>query len=294
MAKRLNAPVTDITALPPAGQSGTVTLRLPGDMRLHELGINVQQGQAGTLTTPAAATRSQIETAITGIRINHGTRLLRRATAAQVFTMLAFNGYQLTAGILPILFSEPWRGTVMAEEICSWDLWGTRGLTVEIDVVVPAAGTFFSITAHRKYDFLRNIDSVTKAFVGRYILWHLTSENFTQGSNTRDIFPKNLPWHRMHIFAAAGATKIARSIVRLNSVPEYDLFNTAARPEYLNQLAPYKFAAQTGHYAILGDYDQQINSYFDVNADTLQSIELETTAVDTPAIIFEQQTQNIN
>lgn len=290
---RLNAPVTDITALPPAGQTGTITVRVPGNIRLHELVFNVQQGQSGALTTPAPATRLQIETAIKEIRIQNGTRLLRVASAAQIFTMLAFNGYPVKDGILPILFSEPWRATVMAEEVTSWDLFGTRGLTIDIDVAVPASGTFFSITAHRKYDGLPNVDDKGR-FVGRYILWKRISENFTQGANTRDTFPRELPWSRLHIFAATGGTKIARSIVRLDNNPVYDLFNTAERPEYDEHLSPFKLAKQAGHYAVVADYDQQVQSFFPVNPNVLQQVELTLTATDTPWLLFEQHTDSIN
>ena len=194
MAMRPNAPVTDITALPPAGQSGTITVRVPGGIRLHELVFNIQQGQSGSLTTPAPATRAQIETAIKDVRINLGTRILRAATAAQINTINAFNGYTLKDGILAILFSEPWRGTVMAEEVTAWDLFGTTGLTIDIDVLVPASGTFFAINAQRKYDFIPNTDNNGR-FIGRYILWKRITDALTQGSNVRDIYPKELPYY---------------------------------------------------------------------------------------------------
>lgn len=293
MSMRFKTPVTDITALPPAGIQSTITLKVPGDIRLHELLLNVQQGQAGSLATPAPATRAQIETAIKDIRINNGTKLLRAASAAQINTINAFNGYTLKDGILALLFSEPWRGTVMAEEITSWDLFGTRGLIIDIDVLVPVAGTFFNITAQRKWDKVRNVDNAGK-FIGRYIVWKRTSDNFTQGVNTRDTYPQELPYSRFHIFAAAGASKITRSIVRLESNPLLDVTNTAEKPEYDESLTPYKFVKQTGHYAILSDDDQQIQSYIPVGPSSLHQIELTTSAVDTPTIIVEQHTDSIS
>ena len=289
---RYIAPVTDVTALPPAGSSGTITVRVQGNQRLHELAFNVQQGQAGTLTTPAPATRAQIETAIREVRISQGSRLLRTFSAAQLFTILAFNGYTLTDGIMPVLFSEPWRGTVMAEEITSWDLFNTRGLTIDIDVVVPASGTFFAINISRKYDFLRNLDS-NGAFIGRYILWKRISESFTQGENTRDNLPKELAYSRLHIFAAAGASKIERSVVRLENTPVYVIWATAPRPEYDEHLLPYKFAKQTGHYAILADYEQQIQSIIPVTPASLHQVALTLSASDTPWLLFEQHTTSI-
>lgn len=292
MSMRFKTPVTDITALPPAGVQGTITVRIPGDIRLHELLLNVQQGQAGSLTTPAPATRAQIETAIKDVRINNGTKLLRPATAAQINTINAFNGYTLKDGILALLFSEPWRGTVMAEELTSWDLFGTRGLIIDIDVLVPAAGTYFNITAQRKWDKVQNVDSSGKA-IGRYIIWKRISENFTQGVNTRDNFPKELPYSRVHIFSAAGASKIARSIVRVQNNPLLDVSNTAEKPEYDESLTPYKFVKQTGHYAILSDDDQQIQSFIPVGPSSEHQIELTTTDVDTPTIIVEQHTDSI-
>jgi hypothetical protein len=292
MSMRFKTPVTDITALPPAGTQGTITLKVPGDIRLHELAINVQQGQSGTLTVPAPATKAQIETAIKDVRINNGTKLLRVASAAQINTINAFNGYTLKDGILAVLFSEAWRATVMAEEVTAWDLFGTRGLTIDIDVLVPASGTFFNITVQRKWDKVPNVDSAGR-FIGRYLIWKRISENFTQGVNTRDTWPKELPYCRAHIFAASGGTKIARSIVRLENNPILDVTNTAEKPEYDESLTPMKFVKQTGHYAILSDDDQQIQSYIPVGPTSEHQVELTTTAVDTPQIIFEQHTDSI-
>jgi hypothetical protein len=289
---RFKTPVTDITALPPAGTQGTITLKVPGDIRLHELAINVQQGQSGSLTTPAPATKAQIETAIKDVRINNGTKLLRVASAAQINTINAFNGYTLKDGILALLFSEPWRATVMAEEITAWDLFGTRGLTIDIDVLVPASGTFFNVTVQRKWDKVPNVDSGGR-FIGRYVTWKRISENFTQGVNTRDTWPKELPYCRAHIFAASGGTKISRSIVRLENNPLLDVTNTAEKPEYDESLTPMKFVKQTGHYAIISDDDQQIQSYIPVGPASEHQVELTTTAVDTPQIIIEQHTDSI-
>jgi hypothetical protein len=292
MSMRYIAPVTDVTALPPAGSSGTITVRVPGNMRLHELVFNVQQGQTGALTTPAAATQVQIEAAIKEVRINQGARLLRVFSAAQLFTILKFNGYTVNDGIMPVLFSEPWRGTVMAEEITSWDLYNTRGLTIDVDVVVPAPGTFFAINISRKYDFLRNVDSQGN-FIGRYILWKRISESFVSGENTRDNLPKELPYSRLHIFAASSPSKVTRAQVRLENTPVYDIFDTAARPEYKEHLAPYKFAAQAGHHAIVTDYDQQIQSVLPVTPSSLHQVVITTSAVDTPWLLFEQHTTSI-
>lgn len=292
MSMRFKTPVTDITALPPAGTQGTITVKVPGDIRLHELLINVQQGQSGSLTTPAPATKAQIETAIKDVRINNGTKLLRPATAAQINTINAWNGYTLKDGILALLFSEPWRATVMAEELTAWDLFGTRGLTIDIDVLVPASGTFFNITVQRKWDKVPNVDSAGR-FIGRYVTWKRISENFTQGVNTRDTWPKELPYSRAHIFAATGGTKVARSIVRLEQNPLLDVTNTAEKPEYDESLTPMKFVKQTGHYAIFSDDDQQIQSYIPVGPSSEHQVEITTTAVDTPTIIFEQHTDSI-
>jgi hypothetical protein len=292
MSMRFKTAVTDITALPPAGTQGTITIKVPGDIRLHELLINVQQGQSGSLTTPAAATRAQIETAIKDVRINNGTKLLRVASGAQINTINAFNGYTLKDGILALLFSESWRATVMAEEVTAWDLFGTRGLTIDIDVLVPASGTFFNITVQRKWDKVPNVDTAGR-FIGRYVIWKRISENLTQGVNTRDTWPKELPYNRIHIFAATGASKISRSIVRLENNPLLDVTNTAEKPEYDESLTPMKFAKQTGHYAIMSDDDQQIQSFVPVGPASEHQVELTTTAVDTPTIIVEQQTDSI-
>jgi|GEM_PF-6284051 len=292
MAMRYIAPVTDVTALPPAGSSGTITVRVPGAQRLHELVFNIQQGQTGSLTTPAPATRTQMETAIREVRINQGSRLLRVFSAAQLFTILAFNGYPVKDGIMPILFSEPWRGTVMAEEITSWDLYGTRGLTIDIDVVVPASGTFFAINIQRKYDLLRNVDEKGN-FIGRYILWKRISEDLKTGENTRDNLPKELPYSRLHIFAASGGSKVRRSQIRLENTPVYDMWDIAERPEYDEHLSPYKFAKQIGHHAIITDYDQQIQSYLPVTPSSLHQVILDMSGADTPWLLFEQHTSSI-
>lgn len=81
-----------------------------------------------------APVQATMETIFTSIRIKLNGVTYREFTARELFDINAFHGLSVAAGILNILFAEPWRPDIVGEDALAWGMGGVQTFTVEVDI----------------------------------------------------------------------------------------------------------------------------------------------------------------
>lgn len=194
-----------------------------------------------------------------GIQIYVGTRLVRDVTAQECLDIAKLNGLTIvpsaTVG-LPIYFVEPWRASVMDEQISGWDVFGQAAVTIKART--KAALTVPLLKAVLDYD-----DGFTTNAAGERVLNITKLEPINLGSlgTTADILspviPVDLPIQRISVYPAAGVT-IAAVKVTLN---DNQVVQELTQAENINFLADYGLVAEAGDgkvYPVVFDANQQM------------------------------------
>jgi hypothetical protein len=234
--------LTNMTALPTPGTTGTRTIYHPGNVRLHDFTLFVQQGQTGALATPAPASRAQIIAAIQKVEIVIGTQTLREFTAADLLTRQDILGYLQNGeadgtgmGALTIYMSNPLAASVLGEEVTSWDLRGIPEVQFRITVARPAEGTFFDIRAVSSVDNVANVDDKGQYF-GRFVREVRQTDTIGAGRQSYFLLPRTRPFARLWMFSDVLPTRV---ILRHKGIDVYDVTQTAAQPELAQDFAKH-------------------------------------------------------
>ncbi len=176
------------------------TLDLPVDRRYHGLKIGYRNGAGGT-----AATRAEMASEITLIRLLLDGVVQWELSASQLFAMLDVHGYPVTDGVLPLHFSEPWRRSPQGEDNLAWAVRGeVRTFQVEIEIAAGAVSP--SLECFCEFD---NIDAPLapiRKFTRQQVPVAAT------GLHTLDQIPGIGNLHALHAFeAASGDVKSIRA-----------------------------------------------------------------------------------
>jgi hypothetical protein len=234
--------LTNMSALPTAGTTGTRTIYHPGNVRLHDFTLFVQQGQTGALATPAPATRAQIIAAIQKVEIVIGTQILREFTASDLLTRQDILGYLQNGaadgsgmGALTVYMSNPLAATVLGEEASSWDLRGIPEVQFRITVARPAEGTFFDIRAVSSVDNVANVDD-KGVYFGRFVREVRQTDTIGAGRQSYFLLPRTRPFARLWMFSEVLPTRV---ILRWRGIDVYDVTQTAVQPELAMEFAKH-------------------------------------------------------
>lgn len=121
------------------GQTATVDLSPTG--KYHQLRL-----QYGTATV-GGPTQANMEAEVTEIRVKVNGKGQRVFTAAELFTINAYHGVAVTDGFLPIMFSEPWKRTIVGEDQVGWGMADVETFQIEVDIAGGALSPTLSLTA---------------------------------------------------------------------------------------------------------------------------------------------------
>jgi hypothetical protein len=222
MATKLFSTLPDLRGVPGAGESNPVRLNIPSVGRL----LNIK----GSVTrAAAAATRADMRTMIDDVYFMIGAETIRKWRFSEYLAVLEMNGYNITAGLFPYFFAEPWRAQVWDEEMLSLQIGG-RYPTVALgfDVDQPATNPL-SFNFGYEYDMLPKTNADGTPVYG--ILGHtIQVENPGAGE---PIIPLNRfagALQRLYIVIPSTAD-ITRIRLLQNESTIYDRYNTTARPE---------------------------------------------------------------
>lgn len=165
------------------------TLDLPVDRRYHSLKIGYKR-------SGAAATRAQMESSISLIRLLLDGVVQWELSAKQLFATHDIHGYPVTSGVLPLFFSEPWRRSPAGEDNLAWAVQGeVRTFQVEIDI----AGTAVSpaLECYSEFDNVQAPLAPIRKFTRQQVPVAAT------GLHTLDQIPGIGNLHALHCFEAA-------------------------------------------------------------------------------------------
>jgi hypothetical protein len=295
--------LTNMTALPPPGTTGTRTIYHPGNVRLHDLTLFVQQGQGGALTTPAPASKQQIIDAIQKVEIVIGTQILRTFTARDLLIRQEILGYMQIGGAdgagqgaLTVYFSNPLAATVLGEETTSWDLRGIPEVQVRVTIAMPSAGTFFDIRAVSSVDNVANVDD-KGIYFGRFVREVVQNDTIGGGRQSYFLLPRTRPFARLWMF---GDNLPTRVILRFNGIDIYDVTQTAVQPELAMAFAkhgkvPLLKADGTVStvWPLILNLTEQITEYLDVRATDQLELITEKSASGDITFLIEQQSSGL-
>jgi hypothetical protein len=139
---------TNINGINGVGPGQTATVLFPVDRRYHEILLKF------AYATVPAPTFAQMHGAIDLIRLKLDAVTIREFTIAELEAILKSKGQPLTAGYIPIFFSEPWRVTRTEEEIFALVTQGRGTFTLEVIFKSTVTGPELSGTI--TYDFLNS------------------------------------------------------------------------------------------------------------------------------------------
>lgn len=242
-------PIAGITV----GASGSdSTIPVPVNRRLLAIRLFAEATAAGPTQVFGA-------NVIDGIQIYVGTRLVRDLTAQEALDIAALNGLAITPSAtvgLPIFFVEPWRASVMDEQVSAWDVFGAPAVTIKCRT--KASLTSPMLTAVLDYD-----DGFTTNDQGARVLNIIKQEPIYLGSlgTQADILsptiPVDLPIQRILIYPAAGVTVSAVKV----TINDNQVVQELTQAQNINFLADYGLVATSGNgkvFPVVFDANQQM------------------------------------
>lgn len=230
---------------------GHAVANIPTERRYHNFKLFCTvDGSAAAATAVVSAVR---------LKVNAVT--IRELTSAQLLHIAALNGQTLATGELPIYFSEPWRASVMGEELTALDLFGQQKCTLEVDLMTPAQSGVPNFTLKACYDYSGTI--VNGQRILRIIKQFSQTYNAPSGEYDVDTLPIRGAIQRIHLFGASADITAVR--VKADSAEVLDL----ALAENTAFLRDYKLAGTaTAHsFPICFDFTQQITDGLIVQKD---------------------------
>jgi len=226
MATKLFARLPDVRGVPIAGQSNTVRVNIPPIGRLLNIKGNVIQG---TVPAPLAA----MKTAIGDVRLILNTEVVRKWRFSETVAQLSANGYPVEDGLFAIFLAEPWRATVLDEELLALQMGGVYNqVSLEFELTQPATPFEFDFA----YEYDMTAKTLPNGQLMKGILGHeIQVENVGGGEPIIKLNPIEGALQRAWIVVPATVNVDRIRLVQGLST-FYDRWNTAARPEIARSL----------------------------------------------------------
>lgn len=243
---RIYEPVAGIEGV---SDGGTATAKIPTNRRLHMLRFFA----VGTAAGPVTVYGSDV---IDTVYIYVGGRLQRTITGAELGDISNLNGIVVDANGadqgLTMYFTEPWRASVMDEQVLAWDLWGVGDVTVKVKLKSVTAPTLAIVMVHD--------DGFTTNSQGQRVLNVVRHSPFNYNAGTQfDITTLDVdkPIQRIYIYPEAANAITAVKVTVNDSVVVHEL--TAV--QNARQLNDYGLVYTPGDgvaYPLLFDIEQQV------------------------------------
>lgn len=242
---RIFEPVAGIEGV---SSGGSATVKIPTNRRLHYLRYFAQ----GTNATPATVYGSDV---IDEVSVYVGSRLVRIVTGAELAYIAALNGISLTQSTegLPQYFSEPWRASVMDEQLTAFDLFGISEMTLKVKIKTGLTGVSLNVVMVHDDGFATNAK-------GERVLNVIRQTPFFYNAGTQyDITSLDIdkPIQRIILFPESGNTISAVKVV-VNDVQTVFEMTQAQNRAFLED---YGLVAESGAgkpFPIVFDMNQQI------------------------------------
>ncbi|MDD2764173.1 MAG: major capsid protein P2 [Opitutaceae bacterium] len=238
---RIYEPVSGIEGV---ASGASASIKIPVNRRLHLLRLFA--AAAGPIYGTAV---------IDTVFIYVGSKLIRQVTAQELVDIATLNGFtvvQATDGI-PIFFSEPWRASVMDEQVTAWDLWGQNDMTLKVQLKTGLTTPTLAAVMDHDDGFTTNAQNQRVLNIVKH------SPNYQSGGTVNDIMTLDIayPIHRIYLYPPVGTT-ISKVKAILNNVQTIHEMTPAQNAAFLKD---YKLVAPTpaagAMYPLIFDVEQQ-------------------------------------
>ncbi len=264
------------------GASGSdSTIPVPVNRRLLALRLYAQ----GTNAVPATVYGAAV---LADIQVYVGTKLVRNLLAQEALDIANANGLNIvpsaTVG-LPIFFIEPWRASVMDEQVTAWDVFGAPAVTVKART--KAGLTAVTLSAVLDYD-----DGFTTNAGGQRVLNIIKHEPINLGmlgtisDQISPVIPVDMPIQRMYLYPDPGVTIQAVKV----TVNGNQVVQDMTQAQNIEFLADYKMVAGSGNgvmYPVVFDANQQIFDGLPVSSSI--KLHIQQSAAGTIKIVLERR-----
>ena len=179
---------------------GVATLDIPVGRRYHALKVFLSATVASAPSTDPLLIITQARLLVNGVE-------LRALTPAQILGIANLNARtpDATTGELPFYFSEPWRASILGEEITSWDTNRATGAAVfTLELTFAAGAVNPSAVAEASFDYGRNVDQAGNPALAIIKQTRLTRSNPAGIVDLIDL-PQMRPIQRIHLQTSAGS-----------------------------------------------------------------------------------------
>jgi hypothetical protein len=125
---RIFEPIAGIEGI---ASGATASVKVPVNRRLHSIKLFAQATAPGPVTVYGADVIDEVLQYV-------GGRLIRVMTALELLFLRDLNAALVTPAVdisgVPIFYSEPWRASVMDEQVSAWDLFGQSDMTLKVKI----------------------------------------------------------------------------------------------------------------------------------------------------------------
>lgn len=244
---RLYEPIAGIEGV---ASGASATVKIPANRRLHLFKLVA----SAMNVVPAAVYGTDV---IDEVLVYVGGKLQRNITSAELVAIANLNG-RVTNGAaagdaVSMFMSEPWRASVMDEQVTAFDLWGVGDVTLKVKIkaglTVPTLKVVMAhddgFTTNGKGERLLNIIRHTPFFFNAGTQYDITALDLDK------------PIQRIYLFPASGTTINSVKATVNDSVVVHEL----TQQENQEFLADYKLVSELGNgkmYPLCFDLEQQV------------------------------------
>ena len=230
-----------------------------------------------TYTVTAQPTQPALFYGTNPIQIKVNSVLMRNLSAADTLGIIAANptpaNFSLQPGILPILFTEPWRNVLRKPDLTSWDMYGQPNF--EMDFPISPGVTSPSINGVYEFDNQRNTYKNSKGVTTAFLkpVKYLTYNTGVIGAGFYDwtALPINYPIIRIWLVGSSPG-----NITRVTLIQDGNIVLDALTQDVQDEYGRYGFditgltntsnaLSTTWDYAYISDKDQRIGKELKVS-----------------------------
>lgn len=263
-----------INGIEGVGSGNTATANIPVNRRYHALKV-FPAGTDGTgATTDPVRLIARVRLYVNGV-------VIRDLTPTMILKIAALNGITVATGELPIYFSEPWRASVLGEELPSWDLAGQIKTTLEITYLGSLTGLSTAIIA--AFDYSRNFEVKNGVNVALLNIIKQKVRNYNANSGVYDVttLPIENPIQRILLQTSTG------TISQVETYRDNEKVQEGLTAENSAFLKDYKMDASQFSFPLVFDFEQQLSSALLVAKDLL--LKVTSSAANTLSVIVEER-----
>ena len=257
----------------------TATVKMPVNRR--HLIVRLLATATGTAALPTTATSNAVDV-IEKVYSYVGGKLIREELVEDLLAIPLLNGLPVDpSGAATLYYAEPWRSSVMDEQVTAWDTYDVKDFTLKVKLRAGVVNP--TLTVIDGYDTGYSMNG------GKRILQIIkrTPYSFNAGTlYTITALPSDLPTTRIYLKGQAGVT-IDAIRVTLNDT---QVAQELTRQQNASFLSDYRLDATKFSFPVLFEASQQLFDYLQPQKNI--AVRVQSSAPQSIDVLLEQVAPN--